>query len=397
MYNLGDTTYTHQPKFMSLNTITALANRLQSYCQAAGITYIQIVFHGGEPLLLGREYFEHCLALFKAATPGIFIDFIVQTNGVNLDEDWYAWLQANKVRVGISIDGPRRFHDTYRVFHNGNGSYNQVSDNVRLGINNGLTGILSVLNINIPVQEYYQEIKALGVTSVNILFPDGHYDRLPDGIDKNRFGNDDYTPFADWLIALFLLWKADKDRPTLKLFENLFQLLMGENVGNQAFGKKKNTVAIIETNGNIEVADSLRSCYEGITRNNINVHTNAIEDIFDDRVFDIYYHAHDMVCEKCLNCPVYDCCGGGFLGNRFANSNGFDNPTIYCRDIIRLVSFVQNDLVDQLPAETIEQMGIEKVSYPEIIRELTQAPLIKIENDLKQKLNSFKQPHLLCS
>jgi uncharacterized protein len=104
-----------------------------------------------------------------------------------------------------------------------------------------------------------------------------------------------------------------------------------------------------------------------------------------------------MVCEKCLNCPVYEFCGGGFLGNRFANKNGFDNPTIYCRDIIRLISFLQNDLVSGLPNDATRDNGIEKVSFEEILQELKKAPANTISSSLKQKLTSFKQPNLLCN
>jgi uncharacterized protein len=398
MYNLGDKTYLNQPKFMTLDTITALAERLETYGKAADIPYMQVVFHGGEPLLLGKEYFESCVKIFKEKTPSVDVSFIVQTNGVNLDQEWYNWLQANQVKVGISIDGPERFHDAYRKFHNGKGSYQEVADAVKLGVHNGLVGILSVLNVDIPVGEYYQEMKALGIGSLNLLFPDGHYDRLPDAFDKTLFGNDDYTPYADWLIALFNTWKQDKERPSIKLFEHLFQILLGEeDIGNQAFGLNNNGVAIIETNGSIEVADSLRACYEGITRNESNVHTHDLQHVFDESLFDVYYHAHKMVAEQCLNCPVYDFCGGGFLGNRYANKNGFDNPTIYCKDIIKLVSFIQNDFINELPAETVNKLELEKVSYDEIINELKQPSQVKIEDSLQQKLASFKQPDLICS
>ncbi|WP_207513697.1 radical SAM protein [Longitalea luteola] len=398
MYNLGDTTYKDQPKFMSLDTVAALAKRLHTYGAAASIRHMQIVFHGGEPLLLGREYFEACLAIFKKEAPGIFFSFIFQTNGVNLDPTWYEWMKVHNVKVGISIDGPRQYHDAYRVFHNGKGSYTEVARAVRQGIGNGLVGILSVLNIRIPAREYYEEMKNLGIESLNLLFPDGHYDRLPEGMEAAQLGDDDYTPFANWLIELFLLWKNDKQRPAIKLFENLLQILLGdEHIGNQAFGVRTNGVLIIETNGAIEVADSIRACYEGITRNDLNVHTHGIEDIFNDRVFDVYYHAHQMVCEKCLNCPVYEFCGGGFLGNRYANKNGFDNPTIYCRDIIRLISFLQNDLINGLPSDATVDNGIEKVSFEEILQELKKAPAVTISSSLKQKLTSFKQPNLLCN
>lgn len=398
MYNLGDKTYMNQPKFMSLETITALAERLESYGNAANIRNMQIVFHGGEPLLLDRNYYDSCLKIFREKAPGINLSYIVQTNGVSLDKDWYDWLQANQVKVGISIDGPESFHDAHRKFHNGKGSYREVADAVKLGVHHGLVGILSVLNINIPVQEYYQEMKELGIGSLNLLFPDGHYDRLPDAFDKTRFGRDDYTPFADWLIELFTVWKNDKERPSIKLFEHLLEMLMGEeDIGNQAFGLNNNGVVVIETNGGIEVTDSLRACYEGITRNEYNVSTHHIEDIFNDLLFEVYYHSHEMVSGQCLNCPVYDFCGGGFLGSRYAYRNGFDNPTIYCKDIVRLVSFLQNDLINGLPEETVNKMGLEKVSYEEIISELKQPSQVKIEESLQQKLESFKQADLICT
>ena len=398
MYNLGDKSYMNQPKFMSLNTITALAERLHSYSEASGIRHIQIIFHGGEPLLLGKDYYEQCLNLFREKAPLIDFTFSIQTNGVTLDKDWYEWLTANSVRVGISIDGPERFHDAYRKFHNGRGSYREVADAVKLGASHGLVGILSVLNIEIPVAEYYQEMKHLEIKNLNLLFPDGHYDRLPDGFDKNRVGDDDHTPYADWLIELFKTWKQDKTRPVIKLFENVLEILFGdEHVGNQAFGLNSNGVVVIETDGGVEVADSIRACYEGITRNNINVHTHQIEDIFEDPLFEVYYDSHTLVAEKCMNCPVYDFCGGGFLGNRYAYRNGFDNPTLYCKDIIKLVTFIQNDFINELPPETVNKLSLEKVSYQEIVDGLEQPYGVQPENEWKQKLNSFKQPDLICS
>lgn len=399
MYNLGDKSYMNQPKFMSLETITALAGRLHEYATASGFRFIQVIFHGGEPLLLGRDYYQECLRIFREKAPDIDFSFSIQTNGVTLDTEWYEWMKANGVRVGISIDGPERFHDAYRKFHNGRGSYHEVAEAVKLGASHGLVGILSVLNIDIPVAEYYAEMKKLDIKVLNLLFPDGHYDRLPGNFDKERLRNDDhYTPFADWLIALFQLWKNDKQRPSIVLFENIMEILCGdEHVGNQAFGLSSNGVAVIETDGGIEVADSIRACYEGITRNDFNVHTHRIADIFDNRLFEVYYHSHTMVAEKCLNCPVYDFCGGGFLGNRYAYENGFDNPTIYCKDIIRLVTYMQNDFIKELPEETVNKLALEKISYEEIIGSLRLPYDIKIENELKQKLNSFKQPDLVCS
>ncbi|MFP3593762.1 radical SAM protein [Chryseobacterium sp. SIMBA_038] len=389
MYNLGDKTYLKQPKFMSVNTITVFAEKLRTYCKENNLNYLQIVFHGGEPLLLSKDFYKQSIQIFTDIVKDVHFDFVIQTNGVGLNNEWYQLFNDLNIRVGISMDGPQKYHDEYRVFHNGKGSYHEVREAIQLGIDNGLHGVLSVVNLKISPHELYDEIKGLNVNSFNILLPDGHFDKLPDGLEKDKINTYQYTLYADWLIELFNIWKQDSNRPNIRFFKTLIQLIAGEDEGDQMLGRRLNGVAVLETNGNLEVADSIRACYEGITRNNINIHTNDIDDIFNDTLFQIYINSHDMVCEKCLNCPVYDVCGGGFLGNRYSNDNGFDNPTIYCHDIIKLVTFLQNDLIDSLPVESCAEMGLEKVSYTEIVQELEMSGEVAINGSVKNKLKAY--------
>ncbi|SEB97413.1 uncharacterized protein SAMN04489761_2137 [Tenacibaculum sp. MAR_2009_124] len=392
MYNMGDSTYMNQPKFMSLDTVKIFAEKLRDYCKKATIEYVQIVFHGGEPLLLQPDYFEDCIAIFKETAPNLEYNFTVQTNGVTLDEKWYKLLQKNDISVGISIDGPKKYHDEYRVFHNGKGSYDKVVEAVKLGKKYNLMGLLLVVNIHIPIEELYSEMKKLGVERLNLLLPDGHYDQAPFGLDENRFDEADYTPYANWFIELYKIWKYDKDRPSIYFFESLIKMVMGEEgLGNQLIGRRTNGVLVLETDGSIEVVDSLRACFEGITRNEINIHSNKLEDLFENDTFQVYYSAHDNVCEQCLNCPVYDICGGGFLGHRYSNENGFDNPTMYCKDMVRLISFIQNDILDSLPENTIKQLDVDILKYENIIKGFSRNNDLKITTETQKKLSSFKK------
>ena len=137
--------------------------------------------------------------------------------------------------------------------------------------------------------------------------------------------------------------------------------------------------------------DSLRACFEGITRNEINIHSNDLEDLFENDTFQVYYRAHDNVCEQCLNCPVYDICGGGFLGHRYSNEKGFDNPTMYCKDMVRLISFIQNDILESLPKTTIEQLNVDVLEYDRIIKSFDGNNVLKIDAATQRKLNSFKK------
>ncbi|WP_420574198.1 radical SAM protein [Kordia sp.] len=393
MYNMGDQTYLKQPKFMSLETVQNFADRLKSYCENAEITHVQIVFHGGEPLLAKPEYFEKCIAIFKNTAPTLAYVFTMQTNGVTLDEKWYTLLQKLNIAVGISIDGPEKYHDEYRVFHNGKGSYTQVAKAIELGKKYNLRGLLLVVNINIPIEELYAEMKKLAVSSLNILLPDGHYDQAPLGLDVSKLHDKNYTPYADWFIGLYKLWKEDRNnRPSIYFFETLVKMIMGqEGIGNQLMGRRTNGVAVVESDGSVEVVDSLRACFEGITRNDINVHNNNLEDLFEDDTFQLYYRAHDEVTEQCLNCPVFDICGGGFLGHRYSEANGFDNPTMYCKDMVRLISFIQNDILNSLPATSVEELGVEPLVYEEIINSFEEESEIKIDPLIQEKLRSFKK------
>ncbi len=84
----------------------------------AGVTGNEVIFswQGGEPTLLGLDFFRKVVAFQKKHTrPGQRIENDLQTNGTLLDEEWCAFLKEHRFLVGLSIDGPREIHDHYRV------------------------------------------------------------------------------------------------------------------------------------------------------------------------------------------------------------------------------------------------------------------------------------------
>ena len=147
-------------------------------------------------------------------------------------------------------------------------------------------------------------------------------------------------------------------------------LILGELKGDELIGKKKNGAITIETNGDIEVVDPLRICGNGFTRNTLNVLTNDIAEIESLELFQEYYNSHDNLCEKCLQCPIQNICGGGYLGHRFSAKNRFNNPSIYCNDLMKLITHIQNDILQRLPINLIEILKLESISYSEIFEEL---------------------------
>jgi uncharacterized protein len=104
-----------------------LEKYIQQYIQFQPGPEIDFTWQGGEPTLLGVEYFRRIVELQKLHTmPGKHVRNALQTNGVLLDDKWCRFLADEKFLVGLSIDGPRELHDRYRVTRGGKPTFDQV-------------------------------------------------------------------------------------------------------------------------------------------------------------------------------------------------------------------------------------------------------------------------------
>ena len=88
---------------------------------------VNVAWQGGEPTLMGIDFFERAVALAEASKrPTQVLLHTIQTNGTLLDDDWIAFLARHHFLVGLSMDGPTEMHDRYRVTKNGRGTHSEV-------------------------------------------------------------------------------------------------------------------------------------------------------------------------------------------------------------------------------------------------------------------------------
>ena len=92
-----------------------LESYVRQYIQQQDAPQVTFAWQGGEPTLLGVDFFRRAVALQKQYANGKTITNALQTNGTLLDDQWGAFLAENGFLVGLSIDGPRDLHDQYRV------------------------------------------------------------------------------------------------------------------------------------------------------------------------------------------------------------------------------------------------------------------------------------------
>ncbi len=92
--------------------------------QAEGVGEVQFAWQGGEPTLMGVDFFRRAVALQRQhAKPGLRISNALQTNGTLLDDEWGKFLHDEQFLVGISLDGPEALHNRFRPHPDGRGSF----------------------------------------------------------------------------------------------------------------------------------------------------------------------------------------------------------------------------------------------------------------------------------
>ncbi len=120
---------------------------------------ITIAWQGGEPTLMGVDFFRKAVELeLRYAPPGVRFENTLQTNGVLLDDEWCEFLREHGFLVGLSLDGPREMHDAYRRDKRGGSVFDKVVGAARLlqkhGVEFNILCTVNAVNSLHPLEVY---------------------------------------------------------------------------------------------------------------------------------------------------------------------------------------------------------------------------------------------------
>jgi uncharacterized protein len=119
-----DALYPNEKHRMSAATLEAYIRQLMESHRTPQVT---VAWQGGEPTLMKVEFFRHSVALVeKYRRPDQIVQHTFQTNGILLDDEWCTFFKEHNFLVGLSVDGPRELHDTYRVDRRKQGTFDRV-------------------------------------------------------------------------------------------------------------------------------------------------------------------------------------------------------------------------------------------------------------------------------
>lgn len=339
VYNQADSSWRDLPSLMSRETFAATVERTRRHCLLSGQQSVEILFHGGEPTLIGSSRFAWmCAHALERLADVAHVSLSIQTNATRLDSDWLAALREYDVIVGVSLDGPKEVNDANRVDHRGRGSHDATMRGIRL-LNDAEIpfGILSVVQPGADPLRVHRHFLDLGCRSIAYLLPALTHDTI--GNVKEEFGP---TPCADFLIPIFDDWWFERSiEISIREFRSIARVILGGSSQIDAIGNPPLNFVCIETDGSLQGLDKLRACEDGMRNIHLSVHDAEFAEIALASPFNAAVLDGLPLPTACRSCPERDTCAGGYAPNRYSKARAFDNPSVWCADLLALFAHIR--------------------------------------------------------
>lgn len=334
------------PRLLSPENREAFASQLASYLQHAGIWRCVVVFHGGEPLLMGStELVAFAAQLRGAVGSHVQLDIGMQTNGILLTQEALDALSSADIGISLSLDGPKEANDLHRTSRRGRSSFEQTYRALQLlrSAPDVFAGVIAVIDPRTPPRQLLEFFSEQQVPRLDFLLPDAHHQRPPPG----RLEQPDL--YAKWLIEAFDLWFDEYPTLQVRTFEALLDAVAGMPSQTDAFGFGDVSLITVETDGSYHDLDVLKVVSQGATRLNGSVSDTPISEVAASPALAAHRAllTKEGLCTSCRSCDVVAVCGGGSVPHRFG-VNGFKNPTVYCKEMRALIRHVQARVAESL-------------------------------------------------
>jgi uncharacterized protein len=197
-------------------------------------------------------------------------------------------------------------------------------------------GLLCTIDIANDPLAVYGALRALEPPRVDFLLPHATWDAPP----VRAAGRD--SQYADWLIAIFDRWLADGRPIEVRTFESILSTLAGRDNVTEALGLAPSSLVVIETDGSYEQVDSLKAAFDGAPATGFDVFSHELEAVAQHPGMVARQQGLAGLCRTCRECPVVQSCGGGLYTHRYRSDTGFSNPSVYCADLLKLITHIQS-------------------------------------------------------
>ncbi len=318
------------PRRMSQAVAAKAVERIAEHAEKHRLDSVEIILHGGEPLLAGPDWLAELIHALRSRVPAQ-VNVAMQTNGTLLDRPMLETLKTLGVRIGVSLDGDAEATGLHRRYADGRNSFDAVADGLRLlqepEFRECYSGILCTIDVrNDPVATYESLLK-FSPPTLDLLLPHANWSSPPPG-----------PSHAEWLISVFERWYcAPRQETQIRLFRELIQLVLGQPGAVEGLGLLPSTLVVVDTDGAIKQLDSLSSAYPGAADTGLHVLSSGFDDALEHPTTVARQIGAEALSPQCRACQVMEICGGGLYPHRYRPGEGFRNRSVYCADLLRLI------------------------------------------------------------
>lgn len=307
-------------------TDEVLQQVIRSYMQTEQEIY-SMVWHGGEPSLLPRSFFEKAIALQKRyAVKGSRISNSLQTNATIISAELAEFIGRYRFLCGASLDGPPKIHNRYRRTKADRDSHEMtlrgISTLTRNKVAVNILVLVSAANVNNPL-DVYRYLKKTGFSYIQFI-PCMEFDDkgvpLSFSIEAEQWGA--------FLVAVFNEWyKHDISRISIRQFESVLAGLV-HNVAIDCYNSSScNRYLVVESNGDVYPCDFFVQPEYKLG----NILENSFADILAAPGYLRFSANKSKWHGDCAHCEFLKLCMGDCLKFRMYNNMAADNISSLCQ------------------------------------------------------------------
>jgi uncharacterized protein len=351
-----------------------LESLIRDFLQSQPQELVEFVWHGGEPTLLGVNYFYRILELQQKYADGKKVLNVLQTNGTLIDDAWASFLAEHQFLCGLSIDGPKKVHDKHRKTIDNQGSWDKVVNCARLfhkhGVEFNTMSVVNAANCREPVA-VYDFLKELGSRYMqftpiverialdeqevlSVVTP--NYDKevalMEESISGKQWGN--------FLCRIFDQWvKTDVGSYYVNWFDNTLAAYAGEQPALCSMAPYCGCSLAVEHNGDVYCCDHF--VFPEYRSGNLlqqNIANLAKSDM------QLYFEQakKENLSKTCRSCPYLFVCGGDCPKNRISKTLQGEPISCLCDGFMQFFKhtqtyfeFMANELKNQRPPSNVMQ------------------------------------------
>ncbi len=299
----------------------------RQYIQAQRVPAVTFGWQGGEPTLLGLDFFERALAYqAKYRRPSMRVINTIQTNGTLLDDAWGRFFKQHNFLVGLSLDGPRDLHNAYRRTKDGAPTFQRVMDGLKVlkrhGVAFNVLATVHAANAPHPLETYRflrDEVGAAFIQFIPIV------QRQADGgLTERSVTAEQYGAF---LTAIFDEWaQRDLGVVSVQIFDVAVSVALGRPPGLCVFAETCGTALALEHNGDLYACDHFVDAQHRLG----NIIETPLVELVGAAKQRAFGKAKADLPDNCRVCDVRYLCHGGCPKNRLLTPAGEPPLNVLC-------------------------------------------------------------------